>query len=77
LRTLNVTFRARKRQDGRGLLSAADLDLLRENFLSEFPFHAQAELSASLYDLCCVMFPDNFVMLKKRLRCVASRKSRS
>jgi hypothetical protein len=52
-------------------LSADDIGLLRENFLSEFHFRAQAELSASLYDLSRVMFPDKFAMLKERFRCFA------
>lgn len=39
-------------------LSIANIGRLRENFLSEFPFRAQVEPGASLYDLSRVMFPD-------------------
>ena len=51
-------------------LSIANIERLRENFLSEFPFRAQVEPGASLYDLARVMFPDKFVMLKEHFRCV-------
>ena len=50
-------------------LSIANIGRLRENFLSEFPFRAQVEPGASLYDLSRVMFPDKFVMLKEHFRC--------
>lgn len=51
-------------------LSIANIQRLRENFLGEFPFRAQVEPGASLYDLARVMFPDKFVMLKEHFRCV-------
>jgi len=51
-------------------LSIANIERLRENFLSEFPFRSQVEPGASLYDLARVMFPDKFVMLKEHFRCV-------
>jgi len=51
-------------------LSIANIERLRENFLSEFPFRNQVEPGASLYDLARVMFPDRFVMLKEHFRCV-------
>jgi very-short-patch-repair endonuclease len=51
-------------------LSIANIGRLRENFLSEFPYRAQVEPGASLYDLSRVMFPDKFVMLKEHFRCV-------
>ncbi|ULO25111.1 AAA domain-containing protein [Methylocystis sp. SB2] len=51
-------------------LSIANIQRLRENFLSEFPFRVQVEPGASLYDLARVMFPDKFVMLKEHFRCV-------
>src|SRR5262249_8420494 len=41
-----------------------------QNFLSEFPFRAEVEPGASLYDLARVMFPAKFVMLKEHFRCV-------
>jgi very-short-patch-repair endonuclease len=50
-------------------LSIANIGRLRDNFLSEFPFRAQVEPGASLYDLSRVMFPDKFVMLKEHFRC--------
>jgi very-short-patch-repair endonuclease len=51
-------------------LSIANIERLRENFLSEFPFRSQVEPGASLYDLARVVFPDRFVMLKEHFRCV-------
>jgi hypothetical protein len=51
-------------------LSIANIERLRENFLSDFPFRSQVEPSASLYDLARVVFPDRFVMLKEHFRCV-------
>lgn len=51
-------------------LSIANIGRLRNNFLSEFPYRAQVEPGASLYDLSRVMFPDRFVMLKEHFRCV-------
>jgi superfamily I DNA and/or RNA helicase len=51
-------------------LSIANIERLRENFLSEFPFRGQVEPGASLYDLARVVFPDRFVMLKEHFRCV-------
>lgn len=51
-------------------LSIANIERLRENYLSEFPFRSQVEPGASLYDLARVMFPDKFVMLKEHFRCV-------
>ena len=51
-------------------LSIANIRRLRENFLREFPFRAQVEPGASIYDLARVMFPDKFVMLKEHFRCV-------
>ena len=51
-------------------LSIASIGRLRDNFLSEFPYRAQVEPGASLYDLSRVMFPDRFVMLKEHFRCV-------
>ncbi|MGO9768746.1 MAG: AAA domain-containing protein [Roseiarcus sp.] len=50
-------------------LSIANIGRLRDNFLSEFPFRAQVEPGASLYDLSRVMFPDKYVMLKEHFRC--------
>lgn len=51
-------------------LSIANIARLRQNFLSEFPFRAEVEPGASLYDLARVMFPAKFVMLKEHFRCV-------
>jgi very-short-patch-repair endonuclease len=51
-------------------LSIAEIARLRQNFLSEFPFRAEVEPGASLYDLARVMFPAKFVMLKEHFRCV-------
>ena len=51
-------------------LSIARIGRLRDNFLSEFPYRAQVEPGASLYDLSRVMFPNRFVMLKEHFRCV-------
>jgi transcription elongation GreA/GreB family factor/very-short-patch-repair endonuclease len=51
-------------------LSIASIARLRHNFLSEFPFRAEVEPGASLYDLARVMFPAKFVMLKEHFRCV-------
>jgi superfamily I DNA and/or RNA helicase len=51
-------------------LSIANIERLRENLLSEFPFRGQVEPGASLYDLARVVFPDRFVMLKEHFRCV-------
>ncbi len=51
-------------------LSIANIDRLRQNFLSEFPFRAEVEPGASVYDLARVMFPAKFVMLKEHFRCV-------
>jgi len=51
-------------------LSIANIERLRENFLSDFPFRNQVEPGASLYDLARVVFPDRFVMLKEHFRCV-------
>jgi hypothetical protein len=51
-------------------LSIARIERLRDNFLSEFPYRAQVEPGASLYDLSRVMFPNRFVMLKEHFRCV-------
>jgi very-short-patch-repair endonuclease len=51
-------------------LSIANIERLRENFLSEFPFRGQVEPGASLYDLARVVFPDRFVMLKEHFGCV-------
>jgi very-short-patch-repair endonuclease len=51
-------------------LSIANIGRLRNNFLSGFPYRAQVEPGASLYDLSRVMFPDRFVMLKEHFRCV-------
>ena len=51
-------------------LSIASIGRLRDNFLSEFPYRAQVEPGASLYDLSRVVFPDRFVMLKEHFRCV-------
>ena len=51
-------------------LSIANIGRLRNNFLSEFPYRAQVEPGASLYDLSRVMFPDRYVMLKEHFRCV-------
>ena len=53
-------------------LSIANIERLRENFLSDFPFRGQVEPGASLYDLARVVFPDRFVMLKEHFRCVGS-----
>jgi hypothetical protein len=53
-------------------LSIANIERLRENFLSDFPFRSQVEPGASLYDLARVVFPDRFVMLKEHFRCVGS-----
>src|SRR5258708_391758 len=47
-------------------LSIANIARLRQNFLSEFPFRAEVEPGASIYDLARVMFPAKFVMLKER-----------
>ncbi len=49
-------------------LSISNIGRLRDNFLSEFPFRAQVEPGASLYDLSRVMFPDKYVMLKEHFR---------
>src|SRR5260370_19937285 len=51
-------------------LSIANIARLRQNFLSEFPFRAEVEPGASIYDLAKVMFPDKFVMLREHFRCV-------
>ena len=51
-------------------LSIANIARLRQNFLSEFPFRAEVEPGASIYDLARVMFPAKFVMLKEHFRCV-------
>lgn len=51
-------------------LSIANIARLRHNFLSEFPFRAEVEPGASIYDLARVMFPAKFVMLKEHFRCV-------
>jgi very-short-patch-repair endonuclease len=51
-------------------LSIANIARLRQNFLSEFPYRAEVEPGASLYDLARVMFPAKFVMLKEHFRCV-------
>ena len=51
-------------------LSIANISRLRQNFLSEFPYRAEVEPGASLYDLARVMFPAKFVMLKEHFRCV-------
>jgi transcription elongation GreA/GreB family factor len=51
-------------------LSIANIERLRQNFLSEFPFRAEVEPGASIYDLARVMFPAKFVMLKEHFRCV-------
>jgi very-short-patch-repair endonuclease len=51
-------------------LSIANISRLRQNFLSEFPFRAEVEPGASIYDLARVMFPAKFVMLKEHFRCV-------
>ena len=51
-------------------ISIANIQRLRANFLSDFPFWGQVEPGASLYDLARVMFPDRFVMLKEHFRCV-------
>jgi|SRR5580704_7281853 superfamily I DNA and/or RNA helicase len=53
-------------------LSIANIERLRENFLSDFPFRSQVEPGASLYDLARVVFPDRFVMLKEHFHCVGS-----
>jgi hypothetical protein len=39
-------------------LSIANVQRLRQNFLAEFPFRAEVEPGASIYDLARVMFPD-------------------
>ena len=51
-------------------LSIANISRLRHNFLSEFPFRAEVEPGASIYDLARVMFPAKFVMLREHFRCV-------
>jgi very-short-patch-repair endonuclease len=51
-------------------LSIANIARLRHNFLSQFPFRAEVEPGASIYDLARVMFPAKFVMLKEHFRCV-------
>jgi very-short-patch-repair endonuclease len=51
-------------------LSIANIARLRQNFLSEFPFRAEVEPGASIYDLARVMFPAKFVMLREHFRCV-------
>jgi very-short-patch-repair endonuclease len=51
-------------------LSIANIARLRQNFLSQFPFRAEVEPGASIYDLARVMFPAKFVMLKEHFRCV-------
>jgi hypothetical protein len=51
-------------------LSIANIERLRQNYLSEFPYRVQIEPGASLYDLARVMFPAQFVLLKEHFRCV-------
>ncbi len=55
---------------GSAFLSIANIARLRHNFLSEFPFRAEVEPGASIYDLARVMSPAKFVMLKEHFRCV-------